>query len=127
LPAQPPRGRTGAGRRRDRRRRRRPRRPVVPALTPVEMSAFVLDVDLGPGVGAWFTGRDPDAGPRSVGAAGNLSHRRPHLPATLAADRAGVGRCIGHPPDTWVTMHQVHDAHVGVVDATTPPGAEVRG
>lgn len=91
------------------------------------MSVLVLDVDLGAGVGAWFTGRDPDGPPRAVGSPGNLSHRRPHHPAALAADRTEVGRHIGHPPDRWVTMHQVHDARVGVVDTSTPPGAEVRG
>ncbi|MEX2504586.1 MAG: laccase domain-containing protein [Egicoccus sp.] len=78
------------------------------------MSVLVLDVDLGAGVGAWFTGRDREAPARAVGAPGNLSHRRPHLPSLLAADRAEVGRRIGHPPDRWVTMHQVHDARVGV-------------
>ncbi|MBS3942186.1 MAG: laccase domain-containing protein [Actinobacteria bacterium] len=91
------------------------------------MSVLVLDADLGPGVGAWFTGRDGDAPSRRVGAPGNLSHRRPHHPAALAADRAEVGRRIGHPPERWVTMHQVHDAQVGIVDGSTPQGAEVRG
>lgn len=91
------------------------------------MSVLVLDVDLGAGVGAWFTGRDREAAPRAIGRPGNLSHRRPHHPAALAADRAAVGRRIGHPPERWVTMHQVHDAHVGIVDESTPDGAEVRG
>lgn len=83
-------------------------------------------VDLGPDVGAWFTGRadrpDPD-----IGRAGNLSHHRPHVPAVLAGDRAAVGRTTDTDPAAWHTMVQVHDADVGVVDAQTPWGAEVAG
>jgi len=88
---------------------------------------LVHDVDLADGVGAWFTGRDP-SGPRPrVGAPGNLSHRRPHEPAVLARTRDAVGRRIGRAPGTWHTMHQVHGDAVGVIDATVPVGAEVRG
>lgn len=75
---------------------------------------------------AWFTGRAPRDAP-AVGAAGNLSHHRPHVPAVLAADRAAVGRATGTDPTTWHLMTQVHGADVAVVDAATPPGAELRG
>jgi YfiH family protein len=91
------------------------------------VSVVLLEADLGAGVGAWFTGRDPAGPTPAVGAAGNLSHRRPHQPARLAADRDAVADRIGHRADAWVTMHQVHGAGVGLVDAATPPGAEVRG
>ncbi|MFA9428926.1 polyphenol oxidase family protein [Egicoccus sp. AB-alg2] len=91
------------------------------------MPVLVLDVDLADGVGAWFTGRDRTGSPPGVGAAGNLSHRRPHQPAVLARTRAEVGRRTGRAPATWHTMHQVHGARVGVVDDTVPPGAELRG
>lgn len=85
----------------------------------------VEHVDLGADVGAWFTGRaersDPD-----VGRAGNLSHHRPHVPGVLADDRAAVGRATGTDPASWHMMVQVHGAGVGVVDAETPTGAELR-
>lgn len=73
-------------------------------------------VALAPGVGAWFTGR----------AAGNLSHRRPHVPGRLAHARAAVAAAVGLRTEVVHLMHQVHGAEVGVVDATTPPGSELR-
>ncbi len=83
-------------------------------------------VRLSDGVDAWFTGVAARPDP-AVGRAGNLSHRRPHVPAVLAADRAAVGAGTGTDPDAWHLMVQVHGADVGVVDATTPSGAELRG
>ncbi|GGI04337.1 polyphenol oxidase family protein [Egicoccus halophilus] len=87
---------------------------------------LLLDVELADGARAWFTGRDPAAPPRAVGAPGNLSHRRPHHPAELARDRAEVADRIGHAAGTWHTMRQVHGAEVAVVDDATPVGAELR-
>jgi polyphenol oxidase len=84
-------------------------------------------VDLGAGVGAWFTGRDPDAADPPVGQLGNLSHRRPHRPEDLAAARARVGEATGTDPATWHLMQQVHGARVAEVTAATPAGAELRG
>jgi polyphenol oxidase len=77
-------------------------------------------------VDAWFTGRDRDRTEPPVGAAGNLSHRRPHRPADLARDRAELGRHTGCDPTRWHLMQQVHGAAVAVVDADTPIGAELR-
>ncbi|MFP5309309.1 MAG: polyphenol oxidase family protein [Actinomycetes bacterium] len=96
-------------------------------MTPTDLQGpEVTDVDLGPGVGAWTTGRAPDV-PPVVGEAGNLSHRRPHEPARLAADRAAFARRVGIDASALVLMHQVHGPDVAVVDGTTPAGAEVRG
>lgn len=83
-------------------------------------------VRLSDDVDAWFTGAAPRPDP-PVGRAGNLSHRRPHVPSVLAADRADVGARTATDPDAWHLMVQVHGADVGVVDAATPPGAELRG
>ena len=85
----------------------------------------VEEVDLGTDVGAWFTGRAERPDPE-VGRAGNLSHHRPHVPAALAEDRAAVGRATGTDPAAWHMMLQVHGADVGVVDADTPRGAQLR-
>jgi polyphenol oxidase len=82
-------------------------------------------VELGGHVGAWFTGRDVVAEP-AVGAAGNLSHLRPHRPDDLVRARAEVGELTGTDPRTWHHMRQVHGTAVGFVDAATPPGAEIR-
>lgn len=79
------------------------------------MSGSVEPVTLVPGVGAWFTGR----------AAGNLSHHRPHLPSRLARSRSVVAAAMGLSTEDLHWMRQVHGAGVGVVDATTPPGAEL--
>lgn len=79
------------------------------------MTVVVEPVALAPGVGAWFTGR----------AAGNLSHRRPHLPAQLARDRGRVRADAGVGP--LHLMGQVHGSDVGSVVAATVEGAEVRG
>lgn len=81
------------------------------------MKRLVEPVALVSGVGAWFTGR----------AAGNLSHRRPHLPPHLARSRGAVYAAMGLHPDAVHTMRQVHGAAVGVVDVSTPWGAELRG
>jgi polyphenol oxidase len=89
---------------------------VAPLVEPVELRA---------GVGAWFTGRDLEAPSRPLGAPGNLSHRRPHRPADLAADRRAVGDRIGHPPATWHLMQQVHGTSVRVVDDQVRPGDEL--
>ncbi|MEX1178602.1 MAG: polyphenol oxidase family protein [Nitriliruptor sp.] len=89
------------------------------------MAPQVLTAELGPGVRAAVTGRDPE-GLVTVGAAGNLSHRRPHRPDDLAAARRAVGAASGTDPVRWHLMHQVHGAAVGTVDETTPPGAELR-
>ncbi|MBW3657266.1 MAG: polyphenol oxidase family protein [Actinobacteria bacterium] len=89
---------------------------------------LVLPVSLGPGVDGWFTGRAPaDAPPPAVGAAGNLSHRRPHEPPRLAADRRAAFGRMGLDAGDVVWMQQVHGAEVAVVDEHTPRGAEVRG
>lgn len=81
------------------------------------MRSLLEEVSLLPGVGAWFTGR----------AAGNLSHRRPHLPARLARSRSEVSRAMGIRPDALHTMRQVHGSTVATVDASTPWGAELPG
>lgn len=91
------------------------------------MTVQVLRARLGDDVGAFFTGRDLDLPPPPVGAAGNLSHRRPHRPADLARARREVAEEVGLPTGSWHLMHQVHGAEVGVVDASVPWGAELRG
>ncbi len=87
---------------------------------------LVQPLRLREGTGAWFTGRDPATARPPVGDPGNLAHRRPHRPSDLARDRRAVGEVIGYPPDRWHLMFQVHGAEVAVVEATTPPGAELR-
>ncbi len=91
------------------------------------MTLHHVPVDLGPGVRAVFTGRAPvdDADAPSVGAAGNLSHRRPHRPGRLAADRAAAAALIGVDDTDVVRLRQVHGADVAIVDAATPAGAEL--
>jgi polyphenol oxidase len=91
------------------------------------LAPLVLPVDLGPGVRAAVTGRDTAATAPAVGAAGNLSHRRPHRPDDLARARREVGAATGTDPVTWHLLHQVHGADVAVVGADTPIGAELRG
>lgn len=88
------------------------------------MTLSLTPEDLGPGVRAVFTGPDPDDA-EAVGHAGNLSHRRPHRPARLAADRTTAASAIGVGPDDVVRLRQVHGATVVVVDARTPAGAEL--
>lgn len=90
------------------------------------MAPLISPVPLRDGVAAWFTGRDPHAAPPPIGAAGNLAHRRPHLPADLARARASVAEQVGVPADRWHLMRQVHGAAVGVVDRDTPPGYVLR-
>ncbi len=90
------------------------------------MAVEVARAGLADGVGAWFTGRDP-GGHASLGRAGNLSHHRPHLPTELARARGEVAEHIGWPVDAWHFMRQVHGAQVAVIDATTPPGAQLDG
>ncbi|MBY5163211.1 polyphenol oxidase family protein [Salsipaludibacter albus] len=89
------------------------------------MTLALDPVDLGPGVRAVFTGRDLDGPDEAVGAAGNLSHRRPHRPGRLAADRGAAAAAIGVDDDQVVRLRQVHGSDVVVVDDTTPAGAEV--
>ncbi len=87
----------------------------------------LLAVPLNHDVTAWFTGRDRTWPDPAVGVAGNLSHRRPHLPAELARERRRAGGLMDLVPDSFHFMRQVHGASVGVVDASTPLGAELRG
>jgi polyphenol oxidase len=91
------------------------------------VAPLVVPVDLGPSARAAVTGRDRSAPPPPVGAAGNLSHRRPHRPEDLARARADVGAATGMPPARWHLLHQVHGAAVAVVDESTPVGAELAG
>lgn len=77
----------------------------------------VEEVALAPGVGGWFT----DA------TAGNLAHRRPHLPSRLARNREAVAAHIGVPVASWHLMRQVHGAEVARVTDSTPAGAELEG
>jgi polyphenol oxidase len=80
------------------------------------MDDLVEPVALAPGVGAWFTGR----------AAGNLAHRRPHLPSRLGRARQGVADAIALETEALHYMKQIHGAEVGRVDAETVQGAEIR-
>lgn len=80
------------------------------------------------GVDAWFSGRDLDRNDvLPVGAAGNLSHRRPHRPVDLARERSTFGAVTGTDPARWHLMGQVHGHDIAVVGPDTPPGAELRG
>lgn len=79
-------------------------------------AALADGVELAPDVDAWFTDR----------AAGNLSHRRPHLPSALGRARERLADEIDVPAGAVHLMRQVHGADVGVVDERTPPGAELR-
>jgi polyphenol oxidase len=82
----------------------------------------VRDVDLGHGVAGWFTGRATGPVP-AVGQAGNLSSRRPHQPAVLAAERArAFGRHGLRSPNVHV-MRQVHGIRVATVSDEVPVGA----
>ncbi|MDP9022106.1 MAG: polyphenol oxidase family protein [Actinomycetota bacterium] len=74
-------------------------------------------VRLATGTAAWFTGR----------ATGSIAHRHPHQPRRLARVRAAVADAIGVSVAALHFMQQVHGADVGVVDADTAPGAELRG
>lgn len=89
------------------------------------MAPLVVPVDIGPHARAAVTGRDRTAPALPIGAAGNLSHRRPHRPDDLARARAEVGAATGMPATRWHLLRQVHGAAVAVVTATTPPGAEL--
>jgi len=81
----------------------------------------VQDVDLGHGVAGWFTGRADGPVP-VVGQAGNLSSRRPHQPAALAAERArAFGRHGLRSSDVHV-MRQVHGTRVATVTDQVPAG-----
>jgi YfiH family protein len=96
--------------------------------SPEAGDVLVVPVPLGPGTRAWFTGRArAGSPPPPVGAAGNLSHRRPHLPSRLSEDRADAFAQMGIAAEAVVWMHQVHGDAVAVVDDATPPGAELRG
>jgi polyphenol oxidase len=88
---------------------------------------LVLPLPLAEGVEAWFTGRDTTRDDPPVGRAGNLSHRRPHRPGDLARERAAAGAAMDLDLGVLHLMRQCHGAAVGVVDAETPPGAELDG
>ncbi|MEX0831259.1 MAG: polyphenol oxidase family protein [Nitriliruptoraceae bacterium] len=90
------------------------------------MPVTVDAVDLGSGVGAWFTRRDPEGAATALAPAGNLSHHRPHSPATLARSRREVAAAIGYEPSRWHQMRQAHGSEVAVVDHRTTPGTELR-
>lgn len=93
------------------------------------MTILVVPAALGTAADGWFTGRDTAVRPvvqGSVGQPGNLAHRRPHLPAMLAADRARVAGAIGLPADRWHLMRQVHGRQVAVVGPSCRPGTELR-
>lgn len=81
-----------------------------------------LDVDLGPRVAGWFTGRGDGPDP-PVGRAGNLSARRPHQPARLAADRRAAFERHGVDSSRVHLLRQVHGSRVAVVTPATPVGA----
>lgn len=57
--------------------------------------------------------------------AGNLSHRRPHLPSALARSREAVAGEFGLEVSDLHLMRQVHGADVGTVTADVTPGAEL--
>lgn len=103
-------------------------RPVAPS---VARGATFLPADLGGGVRAGFTGAAHGAadaaGRPGMGAVGNLAHRRPHVPARLADERARLAGNLGVEVDDLYFMRQVHGADVGRVGPATPRGAEVRG
>jgi polyphenol oxidase len=88
---------------------------------------LVLSLPLAEGVDAWFTGRAPGREDPPVGRAGNLSHRRPHRPADLARARTEAAAAMDIERSSLHLMRQCHGADVGVVDAATPPGAELGG
>lgn len=88
------------------------------------MTVPVEPVDLPHAARAWVTGRDRGAEPPPVGRAGNLSHRRPHVPGRLAADRRDALGRMGLTTDDLHLMRQVHGTGVAVVTADTPPGWE---
>ncbi len=85
----------------------------------------VHDVDLGAGVSGWFTGRGDGPDP-PVGRPGNLSARRPHQPAQLAADRHSAFTRHGVTADRVHLLRQVHGTRVAVVTADTAVGAVLR-
>jgi YfiH family protein len=90
------------------------------------VAPLVIPVDLGPHARAAVTGRDRSRPAPPVGAAGNLSHRRPHRPDDLARARNAVGEATGMPPARWHLLRQVHGASVATIGAGTPVGAELR-
>jgi YfiH family protein len=81
----------------------------------------VRAVDLGQGVQAWFTGSRIDGLDDA-----NLAHHRPHSPERLGRAREMVARITGTDASAWHLMRQIHGAAVGVVDGSTPVGAELR-
>jgi polyphenol oxidase len=86
---------------------------------------LVHPLQLTEGVDAWFTGRDLRRPDPPVGRAGNLSHHRPHRPGDLARDRAAAAEAMALEPGALHLMRQCHGADVGLVDASTPVGAEI--
>jgi polyphenol oxidase len=96
-----------------------------PSCADAAVAPLALPVDLGPGVRAWFTGKGDGVEP-AVGRSGNLSHRRPHLPGQLAADRRQALAPAGVAPSVVHFMEQVHGAAVATVTGNVPAGAELR-
>lgn len=88
------------------------------------MPPLVEPVPLRRGVRAWFTGRALDDARPQVGQAGNLSARRPHEPARLAADRQAAYGAMGLDAREVHTMRQVHGTDVTVVTDDVPAGAQ---
>lgn len=86
-----------------------------------------IDIALAEQVSACFS-VDMDGAPQAttVGAPSNLSHHRPHHPQTLHAARHRVGERSNTTPKHWHLMRQIHSANVGVVEDTTPLGAQFR-
>ena len=82
----------------------------------------VHPVGLAPGVAAWMTGT-PLSGVEDA----NLAHHVAHRPDRLAAARGAVATATDTDVSAWHLMGQVHGADVGLVDASTPPGAVFRG
>jgi YfiH family protein len=85
-------------------------------------SDVLQQVDLSPFGRGWITGASL-AGVEDA----NLAHHRSHVPDRLAAARDRVGSLTETDPSTWHLMRQVHGAEAGVIDGTTPKGAEIRG
>jgi polyphenol oxidase len=81
------------------------------------VSSVIERVAIVPDVVAAFTTRR----------AGNLSHRRPHLPSALARARTAVCEELGIDRDALHFMRQEHGAGVGVLGPDAVWGAEVRG
>jgi YfiH family protein len=87
----------------------------------VTSGSSVLEVALGDGVEAWFTGASIDGLTDA-----NLAHHLPHDPDRLGQARDRVAVMTGTDVTSWHLMRQVHGAAVAVIDDGTPHGAESR-